>query len=440
MFEAMHVISSEDEIGYHRPFIYIRSVRGIADGEDMFAEDDIEQSMDMSSIMIDHYRSIINKYLMDICVGGVSGIKSVHIAEKPVIGAKFDHRNETVLLLEGVSKDVFTAHPSIDFRRTFTTSINDMLDMFGIEAARRMFELECENVFSMSGTKSNPIHLSMVSDIFMQSGGYNCASISKIVSKDHVFHNMSFRQATRMAVKAAVFRSTDTMTSVASSTVAGTMPRIEAASADFFLDINAIENSFDVPNPLGQHGNFFPDEEVQEEGVLNSPRAAAATIYNTSSPAYGVSPENPSNGQHSTMSPMHSSPMATITRLSPQYHPTSPMYNPSDPSDYDRGRYGPSSPAAPYARLSPGYVSHYTEYSPTVPGFGGESGAQNTAYLRTTSNNHVYAYATKTDTVRFEGGGDVYSDEEGGDDSDSEEDDAGNADRNREDDNVIFFS
>jgi DNA-directed RNA polymerase subunit A' len=395
MFSGMHVVSSADNIDDPHPFIYMRAVRG-------YKTDETEHGEANCLIMTRHYRTILRKILLDTCIGGISGITSVHTCEQPVFGVVTEHRDETVLLLGGVSAGVLTAHASIDPLRTTTSSISATYELFGVEAARRMFEIESASVFQMAGAKSNPVHLSLLADIFTKSGHFTCATQTAIVSPSNVFSNMSFRQPVKMAINAAVNSTTDHITSSAASTALGKHHVIPTASFDLLLDYAALETAPEQAVPAAQMGGFF--EDASSPPILSDQEQLQQIVHNLSSPAYGVSPSG-------AFSPtVHVSPGASPSYMSAMqtgYSPTISAYlpwtgsmSPARGGDY---RYGPLSPNS-YSSMLPTYVPAVDEYSPTSPGYYASvrhSANASTMYSPTLPGYHSSAPATHNEDDRY---------------------------------------
>ena len=356
MFDDMHVIVSPDNMDDEHPFIYLRLRREMSPGERPSEDAQFLQSV---------YRVIMRKMLEELCVGGIQQIKSAWIAERPVIGAAFEHANETVLITDGVSRRVLTVHSKIDPMRLTTTSISKTHEMFGIEAARRMFESEVLDVMQMSGVKVNPHHVALIADIFTTTGyfvGFH--------RPDSVLAGMAFNRPVAVAIRAALYGTEDPLDSMAAHTFLGLDHCPSTVRADLLLDADMLDKC--EPPVRKQPGDFFFEDGPSPDARIMTQAEIDAVINNMTSPAYGFSP-NP----EALFSPAPSG----YTPMSPTYQTTeaySPMLAGNRDADYFC--YGPNavnrSPSyspgvvdmlSPPQQQQQPYQKAADEYTPTMP-------------------------------------------------------------------------
>uniref|UniRef100_A0A1J3HYB5 DNA-directed RNA polymerase subunit n=1 Tax=Noccaea caerulescens TaxID=107243 RepID=A0A1J3HYB5_NOCCA len=100
----------------------------------------------------------------------------------------------------------------LDVRYLYSNSIHDMLNTFGVEAARETIIREINHVFKSYGISVSSRHLNLIADYMTFSGGYRPMSrMGGIAESTSPFCRMTFETATKFIVQAATYGEKDTL-------------------------------------------------------------------------------------------------------------------------------------------------------------------------------------------------------------------------------------
>ncbi|MCD9640206.1 hypothetical protein HAX54_025388 [Datura stramonium] len=98
----------------------------------------------------------------------------------------------------------------LDVNRIYTNNIRDMLNTYGVEAARASIIREVKTVFGIYGVEIDFRHLSLIADYMTHTGGYQPMSRHGTISESlSPFLKMSFETASKFIVEAAAHGLTD---------------------------------------------------------------------------------------------------------------------------------------------------------------------------------------------------------------------------------------
>ncbi|KAG2258321.1 hypothetical protein Bca52824_077615 [Brassica carinata] len=98
----------------------------------------------------------------------------------------------------------------LDVRYLYSNSIHDMLNTFGVEAARETIIREINHVFKSYGISVSIRHLNLIADYMTFSGGYRPMSrMGGIAESTSPFCRMTFETATKFIVQAATYGEVD---------------------------------------------------------------------------------------------------------------------------------------------------------------------------------------------------------------------------------------
>jgi DNA-directed RNA polymerase beta' subunit len=179
--------------------------------------------------------------LLDVPLTGVSGIGRVHIRkiknetayEESVGGYK--PQEQYVLDVEGTNLYDLLVFPGVDGTRTFSNDIHEVLDVFGIEAARLALYEEINEVFSSE--KVNYRHLAVLVDT-MTFGGrivpVNRFGMSK--NETGVLAKSSFEETSKIMFNAAMWAEKDSMRGVSANIMFGQKPPCGTGFVDILVD------------------------------------------------------------------------------------------------------------------------------------------------------------------------------------------------------------
>jgi DNA-directed RNA polymerase II subunit RPB1 len=162
-------------------------------------------------------RQVKNEIVPDASVGGY----------KPL--------DQYVLDVEGTNLYDLMVQPGVDGTRTFSNDIHEILDVFGIEAARLALYDEINEVFSAE--KVNYHHLAVLVDTMTFSGRIvpvNRFGMSK--NETGVLAKSSFEETSKIMFNAAVWGERDSMRGVSANIMFGQIPPCGTGFVDILVD------------------------------------------------------------------------------------------------------------------------------------------------------------------------------------------------------------
>ena len=400
--------------------IRILRERIVKEGDEMEEADDEE---------VDDYRFLLRleeKLLSDIALKGIDGVKKVYMREETITKfdatkGTFDRTKEWILDTDGCNLKAVQLLEDVDFTRCSSNEILEILDVLGVEAARKALFNELRAVISFDGSYVNYRHMALLCDNMTHNGGLMSITRHGVNRTGRgPLMKCSFEEMVDMLVDAAVYSETDFMKGVSENIMLGQLCPLGTAGFDLLVDDEVLgEARPTLPNDAsvangsstkrgdglyaiadpGQMTPTYASSPVYQGGMdalmmpfspspgamfsptgIQSPRnmlspfspaqSVGAFTPMTSNPfspfsdagGFGgpmspLSPTSPGLGRQTGYSP--TSPMYGFTGRA--YSPTSPAYSPTSPA------YSPTSPA--YSPTSPAYSPTSPAYSPTSPAY-----------------------------------------------------------------------
>ncbi|PSC72236.1 DNA-directed RNA polymerase II subunit 1 [Micractinium conductrix] len=354
-------------------------------------------------------KKIESSMLSQVKLQGIPGIRKVFLREAkrtrldPTSGG-FVTDNEWVLDTEGVNLLEVMCHPEVDYTRTVSNDIIEMLQTLGIEAARNALLKELRGVIEFDGSYVNYRHLAALVDS-MTSRGYFMAITRHGINRAETgpLHQASFEETNDILFRAATYAERDIMAGVSENILMGQMCPVGTGAFSLLMDEEKLQDAIELdyalvedagwgpgvgmtpgrmtpgrspshhlrasPSQLASPAGMSPFNDavmfspLGGDGVMFSPGPATSPGYSPTSPGYsptspGYSPTSPG---YSPTSPGYSPTSPGYSPTSPGYSPTSPAYSPTSPA------YSPTSPA--YSPTSPAYSPTSPAYSPTSPAY-----------------------------------------------------------------------
>ena len=179
--------------------------------------------------------------LLDTPLTGVSGIGRVFIRSvknelvfDTAIGG-YKSQEQYVLDVEGTNLYDLLVFSGVDGTRTFSNDIHEVLDVFGIEAARLSLYEEINEVFSSE--KVNYHHLAVLVDTMTFSGRIvpvNRFGMSK--NETGVLAKSSFEETSKIMFNAAMWAEKDSMRGVSANIMFGQKPPCGTGFVDILVD------------------------------------------------------------------------------------------------------------------------------------------------------------------------------------------------------------
>ncbi|KAK9866738.1 hypothetical protein WJX84_006023 [Apatococcus fuscideae] len=347
-------------------------------------------------------KKIESSMLSQVKLQGIQGIKKVTIRNvarlviRPDEGKGYFKENEWMLDTEGVNLQEVMCFPGVDYTRTVSNHLPDIIETLGIEAARRALMKEVRGVIEFDGSYVNYRHLAILCDS-MTSRGHFMAITRHGINRNESgpLQQASFEETSDILFRAAMFAEKDPMQGVSENLILGQLAPVGTGCFDLLLNESQLDNAIEVAvlgaddfsfgpmtpgrgtpgrspsmTPSRMSPSAFADVLPMSPfgDVLFSPMQGDATSmtspgFSPTSPGYsptspGYSPTSPA---YSPTSPAYSPTSPAYSPTSPAYSPTSPAYSPTSPA------YSPTSPA--YSPTSPAYSPTSPAYSPTSPAY-----------------------------------------------------------------------
>ena len=374
----------------------------------------------------------LEKHLLDHCtLRGVNGIERAFLNKgtKLIVrpdGSQVANKDtvdcqEWYLDTQGTSlREVLTIE-GVDTKRTYTNDLYQVVDVFGIEAARQALMQELTQVLAFDGSYVNHRHLALLVDVMTYRGSIAAVTRHGINRADTgALMRCSFEETVEILLEAAAVGELDDCRGISENVMLGQMAPMGTGHFDVLLDPKMLEtvisdNSrmglmpgmsikgtqlegaatpYDTGSPMGDNGylgsysptmgNFSPIQGAGSDSpsgftteygggfgsttvnpYATSPRATSPFSTSPTSPfgyGGGYSPTSPAG--YSPTSPLvdaggryASSPQ--FSPSSPSFSPTSPMMRPGSPTSPN---YSPTSPS--YSPASPAATRHYSPTSP----------------------------------------------------------------------------
>ena len=383
-------------------------------------EDDGEKTLE-DDVML---KRLADHLMENLTLRGVKGIEKAFLREGSRIAEDEDgaliqtngHElcEEWVLDTQGTALREVLAVPGVDSRRTITNDLWQIVDAFGIEAAREALLNELRRVLAFDGSYVNERHLALLVDVMTYRGSIAAVTRHGINRADTgALMRCSFEETVEILLEAAAIGELDDCRGISENVMLGQLAPMGTGHFGVFLDPKMLDtvisdNSrmglmpgmtikgnqadgaatpYDTGSPMADSGymslaspsmamgNFSPITGAGSDSPMGfgpgseygGPFGGSASPYGRSPGATspfmsGTSPTSPFNSYGTGYSP--SSPGAGYSPTSPLIgarYDSSPRFSPSSPS------FSPSSPGFRGSPTSPNYSPTSPSYSPTSP-------------------------------------------------------------------------
>ena len=359
------------------------------------------------------------RHLLDtLSLRGVAGIERAFLREDVImkeldggalVSSKGDERcKEWMLDTSGTALREVLSIEGVDIPRTVSNDLYQIIEVFGVEAARSMLLRELTAVLSFDGSYVNHRHIALLIDVMTARGFISAVTRHGINRQDTgALMRCSFEETVEILLDAAAMGELDDCQGVSENVMLGQLAPMGTGHFEVQLDPKMLETVIsNNPRPGldaaakdgasdGAATPYDTGSPIPESGTylgFNSPALGAF------SPLIGTGSESPSGfgteiGNHggfggrspgptspfggsgtSPTSPFSSQYGASsgYSPSSPQYSPTSPMmtggfgaaspaFSPTSPS------FSPTSPMMRGSPTSPSYSPTSPSYSPTSP-------------------------------------------------------------------------
>ena len=157
---------------------------------------------------------------------GIENISKVFLRKEKnmILNKKFEkiEKEEWVLDTDGTSLQEILLSPSIDVYRTISNDVNEIYEIFGIEAARELLLDEIRSVIEFNGIYVNDRHLEILVDVMCNQGFLMSIDRHGINRSDiELLAKASFEETADQLTKSAIFCENDSMNSVSANLIMG---------------------------------------------------------------------------------------------------------------------------------------------------------------------------------------------------------------------------
>lgn len=372
----------------------------------------------------------LEAHLLDtLTLRGVAGVERAFLNDRSRVrvledGSLFQSSEdplckEWILETSGSSLAAVLTIDGVDTTRTYSNQFIEVLEVFGIEAARAALLRELTAVLAFDGSYVNHRHLALLIDV-MTSRGFLMAVTRHGINRADTGALMrcSFEETVEILLDAAAFAELDDCRGVSENLILGQLAPAGTGEFEVYLDQNMLMgvvsnnagltdiDNVDVRGSLLTEGgatpydsaspmqdsmyisNADPDSKFSPIRQAGSETPRGFTDYQ--GPGFGFGGDARSPGGYSPSSPFSTGPTSPsyspsgysptspamgitsprfisspgFSPASPSFEPTSPAYSPTSPG------FQGASPASPsYSPTSPGFSPTSPSYSPTSPNF-----------------------------------------------------------------------
>ncbi|ROT39993.1 RNA polymerase Rpb1 [Sodiomyces alkalinus F11] len=336
-----------------------------------------------------------NHLLDTLTLRGVPGIeraflnKDTKLIETPdgaLLAAKADERcQEWYLDTSGTALASVLTVEGVDAKRTYTNHLWQIVEVFGIEAARAALVRELTQVLAFDGSYVNHRHLALLVDVMTNRGTISAVTRHGINRADTgALMRCSFEETVEILLEAAAVGELDDCRGISENIMLGQMAPMGTGHFDVLLDPKMLETVISDNSRMG----LMPGMPVK-----GGDAGGAATPYDTGSPMadsgyLSLGSPSSSGGNFSPIVGAGSDEnvgfgteyggagFGGFGAASPGHRPTSPFTtSPTSPFSSFAGGYSPSSPNMGYSPTSPlidgagGRYATSPQFSPSSPSF-----------------------------------------------------------------------
>lgn len=193
---------------------YILNELNVGDTEDVITEDNANYFT---------CRQIVVKDVINVPISGVIGIDKAYPREDELENEWLMDVSHSPLKIKYAVKrfQEILAMPQVDSTRTICDDVHTILEVLGIEAARKFLIREITRVISFDGTYVDPRHFQILVDAMTCSGEITSVGRNGINRDVGPIAKIMFEESVENAMKASLFSEKDKLKSISSSVMFG---------------------------------------------------------------------------------------------------------------------------------------------------------------------------------------------------------------------------
>ena len=359
----------------------------------------------------------LEAHLLDnLTLRGVPGIERafltkgrtlVELSDGAQLAVKDDERcNEWYLDTSGTSLRQVLAVEGVDAARTYTNDLWQIVETFGIEAARSALVRELTEVLAFDGSYVNHRHIALLVDVMTYRGSISAVTRHGINRADTgALMRCSFEETVEILLEAAASGELDDCRGISENVMLGQMAPMGTGNFDVLVDIEMLKTAVGdnarmgmmagMPTKMGDvDGGATPYDTgspMADSGYMSA--ASPAAVAGNFSPIQNAGSDSPSgiDSYHPGFGAGGMSPAPWNSRGAAS--PFSSVASPSSPfgaGATSPSHYSPSSPMMSYAAASPNFSPSSPTFSPTSPAAHGAS-PTSPSYTPTSPNTFSYS-------------------------------------------------
>lgn len=187
-----------------------------------------------------------------VVVSSIRSIKKMNVTCQPSVGKRLIkdhiHKDEWVIettgscLQEVIAADI----DSIDIYRTVSTNINEIYQIFGVEAARTVLIQELNSIVEFGGATIDSRHILLLADSMTRWGRLDPVTRDGF-NKSHydTLSLATFEKTLDHFVNSATWGQRDSISSVSSNLIMGQLMKAGTGGISMVLDIDALDDAVD---------------------------------------------------------------------------------------------------------------------------------------------------------------------------------------------------
>ena len=218
--------------------------------------------------IITELKALEQNIIDNIIIKGIKDIKKVILLENKKM--TFDNTKETFINTTEWYMDTngnnlldILAHPNIDYTRTISNDVNEVYEVFGIEAARLVLLNELNEMLASEGV--NYRHISLLVDTMTNKGALLSIDRHGINRSDiGPFAKCSFEETSDMLIKAGIFGEYDKINGVSANIMLGQVAPCGTGDTEIMIDEEKLMNINDIDEQEDYDidGNMCTDEAL----------------------------------------------------------------------------------------------------------------------------------------------------------------------------------
>ena len=214
---------------------------------------------------ITELKALEHNILESIIIKGVSGIKKVSLNKNEIVkynesSESFEKMSEWTLDTDGNNLLDIMSCPMVDTVRTVSNDVNEIYQLFGVEAARECLLNEIHEV--LKETSVNYRHISLLVDT-MTSKGYMLSIDRHGINRSDIgpLAKCSFEETSDMLIKAGIFSEYDKVNGVSANIMMGQVPPCGTGDTQIIVDDSMLDMIEDDEDQYYEDVDEYEDNE-----------------------------------------------------------------------------------------------------------------------------------------------------------------------------------